>query len=193
MPIVINEVLAGRFQILSLLGQAQFSKAIEVKDLTSSNQKQRYCLKIIHNKKDYFDQALDEIKLLRYIKTNCNPDVACIVNMHDVFYHREHLMLVTELLKENLYDVYQQNPSYFTLARIQAISKQVLIALMNMHKLHIIHNDLKPENILIKSYSNSLVKVIDVGSSVFFHDELQFYVQTRNYRAPEIILGCPYT
>lgn len=60
MTIVINEVLAGRFQIVSLLGQAQFSKAIEVKDLTSTGQKQqRYCLKIIHNNKDYLDQALD--------------------------------------------------------------------------------------------------------------------------------------
>ena len=74
MKIVINEVLAGRFQVLSLLGQAQFSKAIEVKDLTSANQKQKYCLKVILNNKDYFDQALDEIKLLRYVKANCNPD-----------------------------------------------------------------------------------------------------------------------
>lgn len=24
--------------------------------------------------KDFFDQALDEIKLLNYIKANCNPD-----------------------------------------------------------------------------------------------------------------------
>jgi len=32
-----------------VLGQAQFSKAIEVKDLTSSNQKQRLCLKMILN------------------------------------------------------------------------------------------------------------------------------------------------
>ncbi len=47
MPIVINEVLAGRFQIISVLGQAQFSKAIEVRDLTSPNQKQRYCLKVV--------------------------------------------------------------------------------------------------------------------------------------------------
>lgn len=28
---------------------------------------------------------------------------------------------------------------------------------------------------------------------MFFHDDLQHYVQTRSYRAPEIILGCPYT
>lgn len=59
MTIVINEVLAGRFQIVSVLGQAQFSKAIEVRDLTSPGQKQRYCLKMILNNKDYLDQALD--------------------------------------------------------------------------------------------------------------------------------------
>lgn len=61
-----------------------------------------------------------------------------------------------------------------------------------MHSLHIIHTDLKPENILVKSYSNRAVKVIDVGSSIFFHDRLSFYIQTRCYRAPEVILGCKY-
>ena len=70
MKIVINEVLAGRFQVISLLGEAQFSKAIEVIDLTSSSQKQRYCIKMILNNKDYMDQALDEIKILKLI-SNC--------------------------------------------------------------------------------------------------------------------------
>jgi serine/threonine protein kinase len=79
-------------------------------------------------------------------------------------------MILTELLKENLYDAYSQNPTYFTLPRLQIVTKQILTALATLHKLHIIHNDLKPENILIKSYSNTQVKVIDVGSSVFFHD-----------------------
>ena len=139
---------------------------------------------MILNNKDYLDQALDQIKLLKYIKNNCNPDEACLLNMHDFFYHRQHLMILTELLKENLYDAYSQNPTYFTLPRLQIVTKQILTALATLHKLHIIHNDLKPENILIKSYSNTQVKVIDVGSSVFFHDELQFYVQTRSYRAP---------
>lgn len=37
-----------------------------------------------------------------------------------------------------------------------------------------------------------MVKVIDVGSSVFCHDQPQLYVQTRSYRAPEVILGCNY-
>lgn len=44
----------------------------------------------------------------------------------------------------------------------------------------------------MKSMSNQLIKVIDFGNGVFLHDKLNFYVQTRSYRAPEIILGCEY-
>jgi serine/threonine protein kinase len=67
---------------------------------------------------------------------------------------------------------------------IQAVSKQILIAMEYIHSLHIIHSDLKPENILIKSMTQKLIKVIDFGNSVFFHDSLIFYIQTRSYRAP---------
>jgi serine/threonine protein kinase len=45
---------------------------------------------------------------------------------------------------------------------------------------------------LIKSYTNKSVKIIDLGSSVFFHDEPTYYIQTRSYRAPEVILGILY-
>jgi serine/threonine protein kinase len=58
--------------------------------------------------------------------------------------------------------------------------------------MHLIHCDLKPENILIKSYSRCEIKVIDFGSSCFTHDHLSSYVQSRSYRAPEVILGCKY-
>ncbi len=61
-----------------------------------------------------------------------------------------------------------------------------------MHSLNLLHCDLKPENILIRSYSRCLVKVIDVGSSCFASDHLSSYVQSRSYRAPEVILGLPY-
>ncbi|CAI7866874.1 unnamed protein product [Closterium sp. NIES-54] len=74
----------------------------------------------------------------------------------------------------------------------QSIAKQILQALRFMHSLGLIHCDLKPENILIKSYSRCLVKVIDIGSSCFTTDHLCSYVQSRSYRAPEVILGLPY-
>ena len=74
----------------------------------------------------------------------------------------------------------------------QSITIQCLEALQFLHSLGLIHCDLKPENILVKSYSRCEVKVIDLGSSCFETDHLCSYVQSRSYRAPEVILGLPY-
>jgi serine/threonine protein kinase len=75
---------------------------------------------------------------------------------------------------------------------MQSITTQCLEALQFLHGLGLIHCDLKPENILVKSYSRCEVKVIDLGSSCFETDHLCSYVQSRSYRAPEVILGHPY-
>lgn len=88
--------------------------------------------------------------------------------MHDFFYHKEHLFIVTELLRDNLYEYSKYNREsenfiYFTIGRLQKITKQILIALDALHNLKLIHCDLKPENILIKSYSRSEVKIIDLA------------------------------
>ena len=180
---------------MEYLGSAAFSKAIRCYDLHTNEE---VCMKIIENNKDYYDQSIDEIKLLRYVKTNWDDcDEKNIIKMIDYFYHKEHLFIVTELLKDNLYEFYKYNREheetlYFTLGRLQKVTKQILIALDYLHSLHLIHCDLKPENILIKSYSKWEVKVIDLGSSCFIHDHLSSYVQSRSYRAPEVILGWKY-
>lgn len=75
---------------------------------------------------------------------------------------------------------------------MQSITIQCLEALQFLHSLGLIHCDLKPENILVKSYSRCEVKVIDLGSSCFETDHLCSYVQSRSYRAPEVILGLSY-
>jgi serine/threonine protein kinase len=83
--IVINEVIAGRYQIVSVLGQAQFSKAVQVLNLDDG---QYYCMKIISNNKDYIDQSIDEIKLLKYINYNSNVDEKHVLKYYDYFYHK---------------------------------------------------------------------------------------------------------
>lgn len=75
---------------------------------------------------------------------------------------------------------------------MQVITRQCLEALEFLHDLGVIHCDLKPENILIKSYGRCEIKVIDLGSSCFWTDNLSLYVQSRSYRAPEVMLGLPY-
>ena len=140
-------------------------------------------MKIIKNTKDFFDQCLDEIKLLKYIKANGNPDDYHILHMYgmrfltffmnlfcffpskpsftetivDYLYYKEHLFIVCELLRDNLYEFYKHNRTsgrefYFTFPRLQSITKQCLKAIQHIHSLDLIHCDLKPENILIKSY-----------------------------------------
>ena len=193
-PIVPNTMVAGRYRIVEYLGSAAFSKAIQCIDETTG---QHVCLKIIENNKDYFDQSVDEIKVLEYVNVNGDCDQHHVLKYIDCFYHKEHLILVTELLRDNLYEFSRYNREneeelYFTLGRIQRVTYQVLQALDYIHGLHLIHCDLKPENILIKSYSRCEVKVIDFGSSCYIHDHLSSYVQSRSYRAPEVILGCKY-
>ena len=78
-----------------------------------------YCLKIIENNKDYFDQSLDEIKILNYLKENGDLQENHILEIKDYFYYKEHLFIVTELLKDNLYDysrynIETENFKYFT-------------------------------------------------------------------------------
>ena len=69
----------------------------------------------------------------------------------------------------------------------------MLAALVLLDQNNIIHCDLKPENILLKNRSQTSIKVIDFGSSCFEDKRLYTYIQSRFYRAPEIILGIPYS
>lgn len=190
----INSVIAGRYHVSEYLGSAAFSKAIQAHDLHTGMD---VCMKIIKNNKDFFDQSLDEIKLLKYVNKHDPADRYHILRLYDYFYHREHLFIVCELLRANLYEFQKFNKEsggevYFTMPRLQSITRQCLEALDFLHGLGLIHCDLKPENILVKSYSRCEIKVIDLGSSCFQTDHLCSYVQSRSYRAPEVILGLPY-
>jgi hypothetical protein len=190
----VGSTIAGRYKVVDYIGSAAFSSALSCTDLITGDD---VCLKVIKNSKDFLDQSLDEIKLLRYINAQGDADANHILRIREYFYHKEHLFIVTELLKDNLYEFgkYLSDHGYepfFTLPRIQRIAIQTLKALAFIHTRGLIHCDLKPENILIKSYSKCEVKVIDFGSSCYFTDRLSVYIQSRSYRAPEVVLGLPY-
>ncbi|KAK9077942.1 hypothetical protein SSX86_001999 [Deinandra increscens subsp. villosa] len=194
LPIILNNVIGSRYVISEYLGSAAFSKVVQARDLQTGID---VCLKIIKNEKDFFDQSLDEIKLLKLVNKHDPGDERHILRLYDYFYFHEHLIIVSELLRANLYEFQRYNKEsgaepYFIMTRLQAITRQCLEALDYLHELGIIHCDLKPENILIKSYSRCEIKIIDLGSSCFQNDRLSLYVQSRSYRAPEVIVGLPY-
>lgn len=77
-PIRLHDVIAGRYEIIEYLGSAAFSRAVQCLDHMTG---QMVCVKIIKNNKDFFDQSLDEIKLLKYIKANGDTEENHVIKM----------------------------------------------------------------------------------------------------------------
>jgi serine/threonine protein kinase len=156
-------------------------------------------MKIIKNKKAYNTQALIELRILEFLNNEVDKqDLHHIIRLFDHFYYKEHLCIVFELLNENLYELLKQN--YFqgiSLNSIQFIIKQILEAVYQLQKANLIHCDLKPENILLKidkehHRNDIIIKITDFGSSCFKNHTMFDYIQSRYYRAPEVLIGAGY-
>ena len=124
-----NDLIAGRYQVMDFLGAAAFSRAVQALDVKTN---MLVCLKIVkvclcgrlggvrlgiydaslhsleviqgnlsfaclphifschplQNNKDYFDQSLDEIKLLKYVNSMDPNDEQGVVRLYDYFYHK---------------------------------------------------------------------------------------------------------
>jgi len=117
-----------------------------------------------------------------------------VIHVEDYFSFRKHVCIIFELLSNSLYELLKTNSFKGLSPRlVNRFGIQILIALKFTKSLNILHCDLKPENILLKKADKSGIKVIDFGSSCFFEERVYTYIQSRFYRAPEIILGIPYT
>lgn len=99
-----------------------------------------------------------------------------------------------ELLGLNLYQLLKRNSFRgLSISLIKRFSLNILQSLSFLSKSNIIHCDLKPENILLSDSSLNSVKLIDFGSSCLANQKVFSYIQSRFYRAPEVVLEIPYT
>eukprot|EP00742_Colponemidia_sp_Colp-10_P022742 GILJ01026936.1.p1 GENE.GILJ01026936.1~~GILJ01026936.1.p1 ORF type:complete len:391 (-),score=20.51 GILJ01026936.1:132-1304(-) len=180
-----------RYEVVGFLGKGSFGQVAKVLD----HKKQTLlALKVLRNKKKFHQQAQVEIKVLQHLRHRDPDGKYGIVQIHDTFTFRSHICLTYELLSINLYEYLKANK--FTPMPIPVVKKigaSVLISLAFMWREGIIHCDLKPENILLRQPNRTGVKVIDLGSACFENERLYTYIQSRFYRAPEVILGIPYT
>jgi len=194
-----KQILAGRYVVIQYLGSGTFCHTVQCEDLQGRGAHRFVCVKVSKNTKDILDQNLWEVKLLKLLSRRVTAEERGLLPaLLNVFYYRETLFIVYELLRDNLYHIYKyieecQLPKYFTPDRLREVSRQCLQTLAVLHAREVIHCDLKPENILIQSLTTCRVKVIDYGNAYLHHDQRCSYVQSRAYRAPEVVLGHPYT
>ncbi|KAG1462134.1 hypothetical protein G6F55_003144 [Rhizopus delemar] len=161
--IIIRDHLNYRYEIIESLGKGSFGQVVKCQDMKPKTKDNIVAVKIIRNKKRFHAQALTEIKIL------------------------EQLMQLDPYNKHFI-NSYQG----FSMALVKRFAYQLLTAVKFLGENNIIHCDLKPENILLKHPDKSGIRVIDLGSSCFVNEKVYSYIQSRFYRAPEVILGMEY-
>jgi dual specificity tyrosine-phosphorylation-regulated kinase 2/3/4 len=150
-------------------------------------------LKMVRNEKRFHRQAQEEIRILEHLRKQDKDNSYNIIHMFDHFVFRSHTCITFELLSINLYELIKKNKFQgFSLQLVRKFAHSLLQCLDLLYRNKIIHCDMKPENVLLKQQGRSGIKVIDFGSSCYEHQRVYTYIQSRFYRAPEVILGARY-
>jgi len=189
--VVMEDHIAFRYQLLAPLGRGSFGQVSKALDHKTG---QHVALKIIKNKKKFHEQALVEVKVLKHLNGKDADGASNVVRMLSHFKFRNHMVIAFELHGQSLYDLHKAHRfAPMTLSAIRNFGRQMLQTLVLTHREHVVHCDLKPENVLLVQGSKSRLSVIDFGSACFDSERLYTYIQSRFYRAPEVLLGIPYT
>ncbi|XP_061077338.1 homeodomain-interacting protein kinase 3-like isoform X2 [Conger conger] len=193
--LVQHEVLCSMkntYEVLDFLGRGTFGQVVKCWKRGTS---EVVAVKILKKHPSYARQGQIEVGILARLSSE-NAEENNLVRAFECFQHRNHTCLVFEMLEQNLYDFLKQNKfSPLPLKVIRPILQQVATALKKLKSLGLIHADLKPENIMLVDPARQpyRVKVIDFGSASHVSKAVcSTYLQSRYYRAPEVILGLAF-
>lgn len=185
-----HDHVAYRYEVLKMLGKGSFGQVVKAFDHKLN---MFIGLKMVRNERRFTKQAAEEIRILELLRSQDLDSSRNVVHLLENFVFRDHVCLTFELLNMNLYELIKRNKfEGFPLQLVRKFAHSILVCLDMLHRNKIIHCDLKPENILLKQQGRSGIKVIDFGSSCFEHQRIYTYIQSRFYRAPEVIMGAKY-
>ncbi|KAI8526975.1 hypothetical protein RHMOL_Rhmol12G0040500 [Rhododendron molle] len=204
----LGENLTLRYKILRKIGEGTFGQVFECWDREA---KEMVAIKVVRSIKKYREAAMMEIDVLQLLGRYDRCGSRC-VQIRNWFDYRNHICIVFEKLGPSLFDFLRKN-NYrsFPVDLVREIGRQLLECVAFTHDMRLIHTDLKPENILfispdyvkVPDYKvgscsprdgscfkrlpkSSAIKVIDFGSTAYEHQEHNYIVSTRHYRAPEV-------
>eukprot|EP00211_Chloroparvula_japonica_P001983 CAMPEP_0119118900 /NCGR_PEP_ID=MMETSP1310-20130426/619_1 /TAXON_ID=464262 /ORGANISM="Genus nov. species nov., Strain RCC2339" /LENGTH=478 /DNA_ID=CAMNT_0007108299 /DNA_START=98 /DNA_END=1534 /DNA_ORIENTATION=- len=185
-----GEVWNDRYEIGNVLGRGSFGQVVEAYDRVKRT---TVAVKIVKSRPAFYNQARVELRILRLLQQKDPYDQFFLVRMIGHFMWRDHLCITFELLSMNLYELLK-NTDYqgVSLHLVRKFAQQILMALYFLSEVKVIHCDLKPENVLLRNPKRSAIKVIDFSSSCRVTEKMYTYIQSRFYRAPEVLLELDY-
>ncbi|GAB4832037.1 CBL-interacting protein kinase 18 [Ancistrocladus abbreviatus] len=179
-----GRLLMKRYELERLLGQGNFAKVYQAKDIKSG---QSVAIKII-DKEKVFKPVLDEqikreISIMRLVR---HPN---IVHLYEVMASKNKIYMVLEYAKGgDLFNKVVRGRLKEDVARW--IFQQLISAVYCCHNRGVYHRDLKPENLLLDEDGN--LKVSDFGLSALAESKredglLHTICGTPTYVAPEVV------
>jgi len=191
----------NRFLIEESLGKGVFSTVYRCKDMGQKGKD--FAIKFIRNNAMCRRATEKEIKLMRKLRLQASvsdPEGASrLLGLAgiEMFEQEGHLAVVLQLMKCDLRSglrKYGQGCGLH-LAFVHTFARDIFLALRALRSIKVVHTDLKPDNLLM-SMDKMSVRLSDFGSAMDTSQAEKVstdYLQPRFYRAPEVILGQPYT
>lgn len=207
-----GEHLNYRFEVEKSLGRGSFGQVFRCRD-HRTGQGTRVAIKMIRSAPRFQKQAHIELRILQAVRKRDPRNQSRVIGFLDAFTFRNHMCLVFPLYSWNLYEVLRANSlKGLPEPLVFAFSKQLLSAMHFLKSAGIMHCDIKPENILLEVephrivdkrkaapslnilangsvLSSAKIRLADLGSACFEGEQVHTYIQSRFYRAPEVILG----
>eukprot|EP00794_Sanderia_malayensis_P018113 gene18113-19922_t len=193
--ITAHEILrsyTGEYEVLEFLGRGTFGQVVKC---WKRHTNELVAVKISKDHPSYKKQAEIEVNILSLLMQE-DSEEHNFVRAVECFTHKNHTCVVFEMLQQNLYDFLRSTKFRpLPLKYVRPILHQVSSTLLKLKNMSLIHSDLKPENIMLVDHDRQpfRVKVVDFGSATHTSKAVaSSYLQSRYYRAPEIILGLPF-
>lgn len=184
-----NDHIQYRYQQLKELGRGAFGSVIRCFD---HKKKMYVAIKLVKELPKLKPQIDMEIEVLRLWKLKNLAPIHHIVKVYDVSNYRGYAMFVFEVLEIDMYHCLKNNGFAGLRSRqLKSVVRQVADAVAFVHNAGFIHCDIKLENLLWNQKMTE-VKLIDFGCCCYITKTMFTYVQSRFYRAPEVILRLAY-
>lgn len=183
-----NLPIQRRLEAERVLGTGTYGQVVRCID---HGAKTRVAVKVAKPEPPYRRSAENEIFVLRSLQ-HCSR----VVKFHDSFECDGRIHIVTELLHKNLYEALKESKfRRMSIFKVRDVAESVLTAISELHKIGYIHCDIKPENVMQRGKVDGAddVVMIDFGSVRKVTENQYYDVQSLWYRAPEVILGLPYS